>query len=326
MRRYARVVMLAAGMSLAAGTFVGTAGQSTAPDMPSVIRAGTVAATPVSGPGSLRRLGLQLQHSAMGWTGRLGPAADAAPPAWPRATPSVLPELSLLTGADLYRLNCRACHRADGRGAPAEILSVIDPIRATSPLMVRERMAAMGRPITAAFAGELAVGAREDVLKRLKNGGESMPAFDHLSRAEIDALFAYLEWLAGVPGADRRQLRVAEPASRIGEHLVKGTCHICHDATGPWPGPEALLDGVMPSLSSVVGQRTIDDVLAKVRRGKPVILGVARIAYRGRMPVFDYVSDGEVSAAYRYLVAYPPQPAPARTAPRGGLVVAAGTR
>jgi mono/diheme cytochrome c family protein len=219
----------------------------------------------------------------------------------------------LLSGADLYRLNCRACHRADGSGAPEEVNSIIDPIRATSPVMVQRRMEATGRPIGAAFAGQLARGAREDVSKRLENGGEKMPAFGHLSRAENDALLAYLEWLADVPGAQQRQIRVAVSATRAGEHLVKGTCHICHDATGSWPDPEALLDGAIPSLAGVARQRTLHDVLTKVRYGKPVVMGAALISYRGRMPVFEYLTDGEISAAYAYLVSYPPESFPRRT-------------
>lgn len=276
--------------------------------------------TPVSGPSSLRRLGLKLHQTAMGWTGRLGPGPDAPPSPFRVATQPKVTEPVSLSGADLYRLNCRACHRADGTGAPDEVNSIVDPIRATSPVMVRRRMEETGRPITAAFAAQLARGAREDVLKRLENGGERMPAFRHLNRGEKDALLLYLEGLAGVPGARQRQLRIAVSATRIGEQLVKGTCHICHDATGSWPDPEALLDGAMPPLSGIVRQRTIHDVLTKVRDGKQVVMGTALIAYRGRMPVFDYLTDGEVTAAYGYLASYPPesvsQPTVAPSVPR----------
>jgi mono/diheme cytochrome c family protein len=269
--------------------------------------------TPVLGPSTLRRLGLKLQQTAMGWTGRLGPGPDSPVSPLRVATPPTLSETALLTGADLYRLNCHACHRADGSGAPEEVNSIVDPIRATSPVMVQRRMEATGRPISAAFARQLARGARQDVVKRLENGGERMPSFGYFSRDESDALLAYVEWLAGVPGASQRQLRVAVTVNRVGEHLVKGTCHICHDATGSWPDPVTLLDGAMPPLAGIVRQRTIHDVLTKVRHGKPVVMGVALISYRGRMPVFDYLTDGEVSAAYGYLSSYPPQSLPRRT-------------
>jgi mono/diheme cytochrome c family protein len=280
---------------------------------------------PVSGPSSLHRLGLKLQQTAMGWTGRLGPGPDSPVSPLRLATSPTLAGWVFLSGEDLYRLNCRACHRADGGGAPEEVNSIIDPIRATSPHMVQRRMEATGRPINAAFAGQLARGAREDILKRLENGGERMPAFTHLSRGETDALLAYLGWLAGVPGAQHRQARVAVSDSRVGELMVKGTCHICHDATGVWPDPEALLDGTMPSLAGIARQRTFHDVLRKVRYGKAVVMGEALIAYRGRMPVFDYLTDDEVSAAYGYLVSYPPESLPRRmvapAAPGNRIVV-----
>jgi hypothetical protein len=73
-----------------------------------------------------------------------------------------------------------------------------------------------------------------------------------------------------------------------------------------------LLDGAMPPLAGIARQRTIHDVLTKVRRGKPVVMGSALISYRGRMPVFDYLTDGEVSAAYGYLSSYPPESLPRR--------------
>lgn len=268
--------------------------------------------TPVSGQSTLRRLGLKLQQTAMGWTGRLGPGPDAPLAPLHLATSPTPAGRVFLSGEDLYRLNCRACHRADGGGAPEEVNSIIDPIRATSSDMVQRRMEATGRPISVAFAGQLARGAREDFLKRLENGGERMPAFTHLSRGETDVLLAYLGWLAGVPGAQHRQTRVAVSDSRVGELMVKGTCHICHDATGVWPDPEALLDGTMPSLAGIARQRTLHDVLRKVRYGKAVVMGEALIAYRGRMPVFDYLTDAEVSAAYGYLVSYPPESLPRR--------------
>ena len=53
-----------------------------------------------------------------------------------------------------------------------------------------------------------------------------------LSDAEIRSLIAYLELLSGVPGAANRQIAVRESSYRIGEHIVKSTCHVCHSATG----------------------------------------------------------------------------------------------
>lgn len=51
-------------------------------------------------------------------------------------------------------------------------------------------------------------------------------------------------------------------------------------------------------------------------------MGSALISYRGRMPVFDYLTDGEVSAAYGYLSLYPPEFVPRRAVTSAEPVVA----
>jgi hypothetical protein len=49
------------------------------------------------------------------------------------------------------------------------------------------------------------------------------------------------------------------------------------------------------------------DFLKKVRSGAPVTMGELALHYRGRMPVFGYLRDEEVAAAYLFLSEYPPQ-------------------
>ncbi len=88
---------------------------------------------------------------------------------------------------------------------------------------------------------------------------------------------------------------------------MKGTCHICHPATGSWPDPEALLDGAIPPLSGITSRFTPAQLIQKVRYGAPIEMGAAHVWFRGRMPVFHYLSDQEVEAAYFYLASYPPR-------------------
>jgi len=270
--------------------------------------AGPPAVTPVRGPSDLERVGLTMQTSGMGRTGLWGPPPTENPRPLPSVTYSEnITRSSQLSGADLYRLACQACHQADGNGAPPEINAIIGPVQATSAVVMAERMKKIGRPITAAFALQLATDSRKDLLDRLKNGGQKMPSFGHLTGKEVQALVAELELLARVPGAEKRQFVVTESVMRMGELLVKGTCHICHAATGRWPDPEELLQGAVPPLGSFPAERSIDQVIRKVRYGAPVVMGRALVSYRGRMPVFDYLTDDEVSAAYLYLLIYPPQ-------------------
>ena len=282
------------------GSIVSVAGGSTADLFPPTV-------TPLRGPSNLERVGLTVQTSAMGRTGLWGPPPNANPASLPGITYSEnITHPSRLSGADLYRLDCQACHQADGGGSPPEINAIIDPVRATSTVVMMERMKKIGRPITAAFAQQLATASRKDLLDRLKNGGQKMPPFGHLTGAEVQALFAYLELLAKVPGAEKRQLAVTEPVVRIGELLSKGTCHICHAASGRWPAPQELLQGAVPSLGSIATERSMFQVVRKVRYGTPVVMGQASVSSRGRMPVFNYLKDDEVASAYLYLLIYPP--------------------
>jgi len=263
--------------------------------------------TPVEGPSNFNRLGLDFDSSSMGRTGLWGPPPSSyeGPPedfVYYQGIAGVVP----LTGADLYRLQCRSCHQADGNGVPPEIPAIMGPVQATSAPLLERRMKERGRPISAAFARELASGSEKDLLDRLKNGGQKMPSFKDLTGGEIHALVGYLDVLAGVPGS-AKPATVSEPAARVGEILVKGTCHICHDATGTWPDPEEILQGSIPPISGFTKKKTMTDFIWKVRHGAPIVMGSLQLAYRGRMPVFDYLTDHEVASAYIYLINHPPQ-------------------
>lgn len=242
----------------------------------------------------------------MGRTGVWGPPPEAyeGPPVAFVVSDGIMRAV-VLTGADLYRLDCRPCHGADGTGTPPEIPAISGPVQATSATLMERRMRERGRPISAAFARELASGSQKDLLARLKKGGQKMPSFGYLTDSEIRALIGYLDVLARVPGS-AKATAVTEPAARVGELVVKGTCHICHDATGTWPGPEEILQGSIPPVAGFTAKKTLPEFTWKARRGAPVVMGLLRLAYRGRMPVFDYLSDDEVASAYLYLVRYPP--------------------
>jgi mono/diheme cytochrome c family protein len=282
--------------------------QTTRPALPPP-RAITFQVTPVSGTSWLNHLNISFDRTSMGRMGQNTPPPTVRyEPKWNRLAGSEdLNRPFVLAGSDLYRLDCESCHQPDGHGSPPEIHSLIDPVQATSAAMMEERMKAMGRPISAAMAQQMAAAGEAAIRTRLLKGGEKMPPFDHLQGAEVDALLAFLRELAGVPGAASQQIRIVEPYTRVGEHLVKGTCHICHAATGPGMNPEALLRNVLPSLASFPRDRTIFFVMHKATQGAPVAMGPLREVSGGRMPVFSYLTDDEVAAAYLYLIIYPPR-------------------
>ncbi len=301
-------------LSLAAGVLVGTmqgAGQTPAPATAARARrtaAAPVVVTPVTGPSTLHQLGLSIDRSSMGWDGQLG--------ALPVHVPSQPPPLAraenpagnfVLSSADLYRVSCRACHKPDGSGVPPQINSIIGPVQSASVEWTTAQMKEKGRPVDPKFIRQLTSLTEADLRKRLKVGGHDMPSFAHLSDEEIGVLRPYLDALARVPGAEHQQRQITEPAVRVGELIVKGTCHICHDATGPDNRPTTVVSDVIPSLATFPRQRTLAQFAQKVREGAPVPLSAGGVSSTRRMPVFNYLSDAEAAAVYSYLNAYPPK-------------------
>jgi len=270
------------------------------------------APAPVSGESWLNHLHRTFDETSMGKTGQLGPPSALAEKEFARWQMGLAPELANATvtlhGSDLYRMNCRGCHGEQGQGAPPEINSVINPVRATSSATVMERMKTAGMDISPADAAKLARQSEGMLLDRLHHGGQDMPAFPHLGDDEVNSLVAYLRALAGVRGAQLQQLAVREPRVRVGEHIVKSTCHICHNSAGPNPTPQQLYSGAIPPLNTLPLRTSRAEFIRKVTHGAPVVMGEPPQPFRGRMPVFYYLTEEEVADVYLYLSRYPPNP------------------
>jgi mono/diheme cytochrome c family protein len=263
------------------------------------------AITAVTGESWLRHLHRSFEETSMGKTFRLGPLDPATDLAAPHLRSSSVGARTL-HGSDLYRLNCQGCHGELGLGAPPEIGSVINPVRATSSVLVSERMKKAGMEISRRQTAELVSQSRDLLLKRLHEGGQDMPSFHYLREAEIRSLVAYLKQLAGVPGAEQEQVAIQESHDRIGELIVKSTCHTCHGATGLNPTSAELFEGAIPPLSVLPARVNRAQLVRKVTSGAPVVMGTPSSAYRGRMPVFSYLSEDEAADIYEYLTKYPP--------------------
>lgn len=266
--------------------------------------------TPVEGESWLSHLHRSFGDTSMGKTWHLGPPPSAPEEELRRGRPELLvgctTQTTTLRGADLYRLNCRGCHGEAGLGAPPEINSIIDPVRATSVRLVQERMKKVGNDVSLAQATQLAQQAQAALVQRLHSGGKSMPPFPQLNEAEIRSILAYLRQLASFPGAENEQIAVSESPVRVGELIVKSTCHICHNATGPNPSPEQLLNGVIPPLETLTTRKNQSGLVQKVTQGAPVLMGEPPTPFRGRMPVFQYLAPDEAKDVYTYLILYPP--------------------
>jgi len=212
-----------------------------------------------------------------------------------------------LTGADLYRLNCQACHRAEGTGTPPEVRSVLPVVQGSSFQFMQQQLRLEGR--SGARADDVHKNANQtkrDLYARIKHGGQKMPPLAHLAEDEIDMLYDYLTELAGTPDA-RRTVRKTVSWDRLGENVVKGTCHICHDAVGPRPTGAELLNGAIPPLTILLTDKPVVDFVNKVRNGASTTMGDLPFHNRGRMPVFYYLKEYEVAAAYVFLTDFPPR-------------------
>ena len=260
------------------------------------------AVTPVSGPSWLTKLGVTLSQTSIGrGSGQYGPTT---PPPPPPASALNVPAAVTLAGADLYRLNCQACHGLRGGGAPPEVSSAVDPVRGASLEALRQQMKAQHQPEGAAEQRAQPARVRAAVLARMHRGGQRMPSRAHLTDAELELVFAHLTTLAGGATAGKAE---TVGWARLGEHVVKGTCHICHDAVGARPGDARMMQGAIPSLQALLASATVADFVTKVQRGAPVTLPTMALTHRGRMPVFDYLKNEEIAAAFMYLSTNPPR-------------------
>ncbi len=271
----------------------------------------TVSIAPVSGESWLHHLHRSFDETSMGKTWKLGPAdisssQYASPTISSRLKSTASQHLRIVRGSDLYRFNCQGCHRKSGLGASPEIASLIDPVRATSTALVEQRMKKIGMAVSRRQTAQMTREARNALFTRLHDGGTSMPPFAHLNRLETRSLVAYLQQLAGVPDSEKNQALIQESDARIGELIVKSTCHVCHSATGSNPTPVELLQGAIPPLNSVPERVTRAQLIRKVTEGAPVIMGPLALISRGRMPVLDYLTPDEAEDVYTYLIQYPP--------------------
>ena len=274
-----------------------------------------VTVTATGGESWLKHLHRSFNETSMGRTWDMGPS----PPIlrkestyWqPELTPGFAKNIVTVHGSDLYRLSCQACHGASGAGVPPEINSIINPVRATSVAVIMARTKKTGQDMSRADASALAKQATVLLMDRFHKGGQNMPPFPQLGEAEIRSIVAYLEQLSEIPGAEKNQVAIKESTYRLGEHIIKSACHICHSAAGPDPTPQQLFEGAIPPLSTLTMRTSLSDFIRKVTKGAPVIMGEPPFSYRdtygGRMPVFSYLSEDEAADAYLYLTLYPPQ-------------------
>jgi mono/diheme cytochrome c family protein len=340
MKRISAAFALAATLA-AAGLLVSASAQNApankenggAPTAATPVAAATVREYPIpsgQGPSCLKHLGLTVSQTRMGQMGGTGalPASTHGNPqpssgdtgraanlnsviprflstfrSNPEQAAAILNEKFAVSGADLYRWNCQACHGPDGQGATPEINSVLGPVQGTSPVMTRKRLEARGLDVDDDMIQQVTELAEASLRDRFQHGGKNMPSFEYLRADEVEALFGYLEKLASVPPTKRDGLLVPESAARVGEHIVRGTCHVCHDATGPGSGHTAMTQGTIPSLASIPRDHSLSGIVHQVQYGSSSTM---KMTGGDVMPAYPYFTEEEIAALY--LVAYSHRP------------------
>jgi hypothetical protein len=76
---------------------------------------------------------------------------------------------------------------------------------------------------------------------------------------------------------------------------------------GPNPSADQMMSGAIPPLSALTTRVTQAQLVRKVTQGATVEMGTPVEPYRGRMPVFYYLSEQEAADVYLYLSTYRPE-------------------
>jgi mono/diheme cytochrome c family protein len=178
-----------------------------------------------------------------------------------------------MSGRDVYRLNCQACHGPAGAGTP----------QAPTLLTAAQKIASGGDD--------------SEVRGRLTRGGERMPAFPHLSRPEVDAIISYLGVLGGAKPVDGPT--VAAPTGRdLGERIYRSNCASCHESG------RATSTGMMCQPATLAG--------ATERFSKAQVMNLLNVGV-GPMPAFPHLAQNERDALWTYLQKLPSPPGMSRT-------------
>jgi mono/diheme cytochrome c family protein len=145
--------------------------------------------TPVAGPSWLTHLGIGLRQTNLGQGAeRYGPAPDQDRTA--RNESLSVPGTLRINGADLYRLNCQACHRAEGICHDA-----VGP-RPSESALLRGAVPSLGSLLKIKSISEFVHKARKGEVVSygdawLRHRGR-MPVFYYLRDEEVASAYVYL--------------------------------------------------------------------------------------------------------------------------------------
>jgi len=139
----------------------------------------------------------------------------------------------LISGRDLFRLNCSGCHGENRAGNPPAFPSLIE----------------IDRKMT-----------QRDIIDQIKAGKNIMPSFSHLSEVQIDAIVEFV-----YSGEEKMMV---ENIRNPGEMLVQSNCVRCHRLTASDPRPADARWMEPAHLSGVDNRFSFADFSAIVENGR----------------------------------------------------------
>ena len=169
---------------------------------------------------------------------------------------------TIVTGQELFRLNCASCHGVDRKGNPPTFPALVD------------------------IKGKL---TKVQIKEIVKNGKGLMPPMAHLSEKEIDVITGFLY------GEEEQEAMMAllTPVEQ-GEMLFKSNCAGCHRATTNDPKPQnantQMCSMMEPAVLAGATKRFTKDEFLNILETGPCY-----------MPSFSYMKEEEKEALYAYL-------------------------
>ncbi len=171
---------------------------------------------------------------------------------------------TLITGQELFRLNCAGCHGTDLGGNPPNYPALTD---------IKDKL------------------TKEEIRIQIKKGKGMMPPMSHLSDNEINAIVNYL---FGENGNEQVTMVAALSPIEQGEMLFKSNCAGCHRASSNDPKPQnsgtQMCSMMEPAVLAGASKRFTKEEFLNILETGPCY-----------MPSFSYLNKEEKEALYAYL-------------------------
>lgn len=169
---------------------------------------------------------------------------------------------SVITGQELFRLNCAGCHGADLKGNPPTYPSLLN---------VKDKL------------------TKEEIQTQIKNGKGSMPPMAHLSGKEINTIIGFL-----YNEEEERVIMTYLTPVKQGEMLFKSNCASCHRATTNDSKPQ----NANTKMCSMMEPAVLAGITNRFTKEEFFNILETGICY---MPSFAHFNEEEKEALYTFL-------------------------